>query len=67
MDYEGTFSSVVSFESVHSIITLAAHGSTKLYQMDVKTAFLNGELYEEGFVEKAKKTLCQLKKCIYID
>ena len=41
IDYEETFSLVV-FESVCSVITLPAHGNTKLHQMDVKTAFLNG-------------------------
>ena len=74
IDYEETFSPVVRFESVRSVIALAAHGNMKLHQMDVKTAFLNGELHEEvfikqpeGFVEKDKENLvCRLKKSIAI-
>ena len=61
------------FESVCSVIALAARGNMKLHQMDVKTAFLNGELSEEvfmsqpeGFVEKGKESfVCCLKKSIY--
>ena len=51
------------FESVRSVVTLAAHKNMKLHQMDVKIAFLNGKLrlvseevhirQPEGFVEKA--------------
>ena len=64
---------MVRFESVRSVIALAVHGNMKLHQMDVKTAFLNGELHEEvfirqpeGFIEKDKENLvCRLKKSIY--
>ena len=47
-----------------SVIALAVHGKMKLHQMDIKTAFLNGELTEEvfikqpkGFVEEGKENL----------
>ena len=73
IDYEETFSPVVRFESVHSVIALAVHNDMKLHQMDIKTAFLNGELSEEvfmkqpkGFVKVGEKDLvCRLKKSIY--
>ena len=39
IDYEETFSPVVHFESVRSVMALAVHGNMKLHQMDVKTAF----------------------------
>ena len=73
IDYEETFSPVVCFESVCSVIALAVHKDIKLHQMDVKTAFLNGELSEEvfmkqpeGFVKEGEKDLvCRLKKSIY--
>ena len=73
IDYEETFAPVVRFESVRSMIALAVHGNMKLHQMDVKTAFLNGELREEvfirqpeGFIEEGKDNLvCRLKKSIY--
>ena len=73
LDYEETFSPVVRFESVRCVLALAAHFKMKLHQMDVKTAFLNGELTEEvymsqpeGFKEKGKENyVCQLKRSIY--
>ena len=65
---QGLISPVVRF-----VIALAVHGNLKLDQMDVKTAFLNGELTEElfmkqqeGFVDKGKDNLvCRLKQSIY--
>ena len=73
IDYEETFSPVVRFESVRSVIALAVHKDMKLHQMDIKTAFLNRELSEEvfmkqpeGFVKEGEKDLvCRLKKSIY--
>ena len=50
IDYEETFSPVVCFESVCSMMALDVHGNMKLHQMDAKTAFLNGELREEVFI-----------------
>ena len=43
-DYDETFSPVVRFESVRTVVALAAQHGLKLHQMDEKTAFLNGEL-----------------------
>ena len=73
IDYDETFSPVVRFESVRSVVALAVHENMKLHQMDVRTAFLNGELNEivfmkqpEGFVKEGKENLvCRLKKSIY--
>ena len=48
IDYEDTFSPVVRITSVHLILAIVAHMDLELYQMDVKTAFLNGELDEEN-------------------
>ncbi|KAL0394937.1 UNVERIFIED_CONTAM: Retrovirus-related Pol polyprotein from transposon TNT 1-94 [Sesamum latifolium] len=71
IDYEETFSPVVRFTSVRLI--LVAHLDLKLFQMDVKTAFLNGELNEEiymdqpeGFQEMGQICkVCHLKRSIY--
>lgn len=47
LDYEETFSTVVRFESIRSVIALGAQHKMQLHQMDVSTAFLNGELTKE--------------------
>ena len=73
LDYEETFSPVVRFESIRSVIVLGALHKLQLHQMDVSTAFLHGELTEEvymrqpeGFVEQGKEHLvCRLKRSIY--
>jgi hypothetical protein len=54
-------------------MTLVAHYDLELHQMDVKTAFLNGDLEEnvymaqpKGFVMEGKEQMgCRLKKLIY--
>jgi len=47
VNYEETFASVVKFKSIRMILSIAAYKKHKVYQMDVKTAFLNGRLSEE--------------------
>ena len=47
VDYEETFSPIVRFASVRLILAIVANLNLELYQMDIKTAFLNGELDEE--------------------
>ena len=72
-DYDETFSPVARFESVRTVIALAAQHGLKLHQMDVTTAFLNGDLEEEvymkqpeGFIEKEKEHLvCRLRRSLY--
>ena len=73
IDYEEKFSPVVRFESVQAVIALAVQSNLKLHQMDVTTAFLNGELKEqiykrqpERYIEQGKEGLvCKLKRSIY--
>ena len=50
LDYEETFSPVIRFESVRSVIALGVHLKLQLLQMDVSTAFLHGELQEEVYM-----------------
>ena len=73
IDYKQTFSPVSTKDSFRIIMALVAHYDLELHQMDVKTAFLNGDLKEdvymaqpEGFVVEGKEHLaCRLKKSIY--
>ena len=73
VDYEATFSPISSKDSFRVIMALVAHFDMELHQMDVKTAFLNGDLNEEvymlqpeGFVANdSGKLVCRLKKSIY--
>lgn len=44
INYQDTYSHVAKFISIRIILAIVAHFDLKLYQMDVKTAFLNGEL-----------------------
>ena len=59
--------------TIRSICALAAHNGWNVYQLDIKTTFLNGDLHEEvyvtqprGFVQKGKENkVCRLKKALY--
>ena len=51
IDYEETFSPIVRSVSIHLILAIIAHLDLELFQMDVKTAFLNGELDEEIYMD----------------
>ena len=54
LDYEETFSPVIRFESVRSVIALGVHLKLQLLQMDVSTAFLHGELQEEVYMRQSE-------------
>ena len=73
VDYDETFAPVARFTSIRTIIALASAMGWKLYQMDVKTTLLNGEIEEEVYIEQpegfevhGKEThVCILKKALY--
>ena len=50
VDYDATFALVTRMESIRILLDLACHLRFKLYQMDVKTTFLNGLLEEDVYV-----------------
>jgi hypothetical protein len=52
LDFEETFAPVARLESIRILLAYAAHHSFRLFQMDVKSAFLNGPIKEEVYVEQ---------------
>ena len=73
VDYEETFSPMAMLKSIRILLSMAASLDYEIWQMDVKTAFLNGNLYEkiymsqlEEFQEKGQEQkVCRLLKSIY--
>lgn len=73
LDYEETFSPVAKMVTVRTIVSLAAYKGWNLWQLDVKNAFLYGELdcdifmeQPQGFVYKEfPNYACRLKKALY--
>lgn len=71
MDYQDTFSPVVKYTSIRSIMAVAAVEHLKLWQFDVKTAFLYGELEEDVYMrqpvgfEDGSGRVCKLIKSLY--
>ncbi|GKF57379.1 retrovirus-related pol polyprotein from transposon TNT 1-94, partial [Tanacetum coccineum] len=73
IDFEESFEPVAQIEAIRIFIANAANKNMIIYQMDVKTAFLNGELKEEvyviqpeGFVDPDHpKYVYHLKKALY--
>ena len=50
IDYDDAFAPVVRMESVRVLLVLAAQEGWQVHHMDVKSAFLNGDLEEEVYV-----------------
>ncbi|GKE51844.1 retrovirus-related pol polyprotein from transposon TNT 1-94, partial [Tanacetum coccineum] len=73
IDYEETFSPVARFDTVRIILALAAQKQWKVFQFDVKSAFLNGDLHEEVYVSQPPgfensddpNKVFRLKKALY--
>ncbi|PHT77450.1 hypothetical protein T459_20972 [Capsicum annuum] len=73
LDYGDTFSPVAKIASVRLLISLAAMHHWPLHQLDIKNAFLHGELTKEvymeqppGFVGQGESDLvCRLKRSLY--
>ncbi len=54
IDYEDTFSPVAMLKSIRILLTIAAYYDYMIWQMDVKTAFLNGYIEENIFMEQPR-------------
>jgi hypothetical protein len=52
LDFDETFAPIARLESIRILLAYATHHGFKLYQMNVKSAFLNGPIMEEVYVEK---------------
>ncbi|GKC86336.1 retrovirus-related pol polyprotein from transposon TNT 1-94 [Tanacetum coccineum] len=73
INFEESFAPVARIEAIRIFIANAAHKNMTIYQMDVKTAFLNGKLKEEvyvsqpeGFVDQDNPShVYKLKKALY--
>ncbi|GJU12394.1 retrovirus-related pol polyprotein from transposon TNT 1-94 [Tanacetum coccineum] len=52
IDFEESFSLVARLESIRMFVAFASHKNITIFQMDVKTAFLNGPLKEEVYVSQ---------------
>ena len=71
--YDETFSPIVMLKSIRILLAIATYYDYKIWKMDVKTAFLNGNLLEdvymtqpEGFVDpKYPNRVCKLQRSIY--
>jgi hypothetical protein len=72
-DYSEVFAPVSRLDTIRLIISLAAQNNWEIFQMDVKSAFLNGVLQEEvyleqppGYVKKGEENkVYKLKKALY--
>ena len=54
IDYEDVFAPVTKYSTVRFFFALTAQGDLEMIQLDVKKAFLNGDLEEEIYVEQPK-------------
>ena len=50
VDYDETFSLVAKLKSIRAMLAIAAFHDYEIWQMDVKTAFLNGKLAEDVYL-----------------
>ncbi|GJW08361.1 retrovirus-related pol polyprotein from transposon TNT 1-94 [Tanacetum coccineum] len=73
IDYDETFAPVARMEAIRIFLAFATYMNFKVYQMDVKSAFLNGKLKEEVYVKQPTSFessefpdyVCKLDKALY--
>ena len=72
-DFDETFAPVARMEAIRMFLAYACHNKFKIYQMDVNSTFLNGDLEEEVYMEQPEGSsltdnpdyVFQLKKDLY--
>src|SRR5262249_31768940 len=72
VDYDVTHAPVLRYNSLRVILSLSATTNRQLYQLDIKTAFLNATVEEdihmeipEGISIDSEKYVCKLEKALY--
>ena len=73
IDYDETFAPVARMDTIRAVLAIAAQNQWPVYQMDVKSAFLNGILEEEVYVDQPpgytikghEDKVYKLKKALY--
>jgi hypothetical protein len=73
IDFEETFAPIARMEAICLLLAYACSKNVKVYQMDVKSSFLNGELEEEVYIEQPEgfqlsentDYVCKLNKALY--
>lgn len=73
VDYTEVFAPVARWDTIRTILALAAHKEWKVFQLDVKSAFIHGELEEDVYVEQPQRynkqgeegKVYKLKKVLY--
>ncbi|GKC34994.1 retrovirus-related pol polyprotein from transposon TNT 1-94, partial [Tanacetum coccineum] len=73
IDYEETFAPVARLEAIRIFLAYAVYMGFIVYQMDVKSAFLNGKISEEVYVQQPPgfeiseypNHVCKLDKALY--
>ena len=72
-DYFDTYSSMTRINSIRMVLEIFALRNLEVYQMDVKAAFVNGDLDKEIYIEQTEgfstrgqeKKVCKLVKSLY--
>ena len=71
IDYEETFTPVARISSVRALLAVAAASKWDIFQMDVKNAFLNGDLSEEVYMQPPpgisveSNKVCHIRRALY--
>eukprot|EP00253_Pinus_taeda_P031422 PITA_31422 len=75
IDFKETFAPIARLEAIRMFLALSSFQKFKVFQMGVKSAFLNGDLEEEVYIEQPDgfilgnnpNLVCRLKKALYDD
>ena len=71
VDYEEVFAPVSKYTTVRALLALAASQDLEIHQLDIKTAFLNGDLEEDVWIQQPEgyetdpNLACHLRKSLY--